>query len=48
MKKRVLRELGKIFTHEAKVESVENPVEKVFNEVMDEIVKPKRRKKKEE
>lgn len=48
MKKRVLRELGKIFTHETKVESVEKPVEKVFNEVMDEIVKPKRRKKKEE
>ena len=46
MKKRVLRELGKIFTHE-KVESVENPVEKVFNEVMDEIIKPKKRKKKE-
>jgi hypothetical protein len=47
MKKRVLRELGKIFTHETKVESVENPVEKVFNEVIDEIVKPKKTKKKE-
>lgn len=47
MKKRVLRELGKIFTH-SKVESVENPVEKVHNEVIEEIVKPKRRKKKEE
>ena len=46
MKKRVLREQGKIFTHE-KVESVENPVEKVFNEVIDEIVKPKKTKKKE-
>ena len=48
MKKRILRELGKIFSHE-RVENVENPVEKVHNEIMDEIVKPKRtRKKKEE
>ena len=27
MKKRVLRELGKIFSHETKVENVEKPVE---------------------
>ncbi len=47
MKKRILRELGKIFTHETKVESVENPVEKVHEEVMEEIIKPKRSKKKE-
>ena len=47
MKKRVLRKLGKIFSHD-RVDNVENPVEKVHNEVMDEIVKPKRRKKKEE
>lgn len=47
MKKSVLRELGKIFSHD-KVDNVENPVEKVHNEVMDEIVKPKRKKKKEE
>ena len=47
MKKRVLREQGKIFSHD-KVENVENPVEKVFNEVMDEIVKPKKARKKKE
>ena len=39
MKKRVLRELGKTFTHETKVESVEKPVE---NEV-----KPRKTRKKE-
>lgn len=42
MKKRVLREQGKIFTHEEK-----EPMEKVFEEVVDEIVKPKKRNKKE-
>lgn len=44
MKKSKLRELGIIGD---KAENVENPVEKVFNEVIDEIVKPKRKKKKE-
>jgi hypothetical protein len=39
MKKRVLRELGKIFTHE-KVESVEKPVENT--------AKPRKSRKKEE
>ena len=47
MKKRVLREQGKIVSND-KVENVENPVEKVFNEVMDEIVKPKKPRKKKE
>lgn len=47
MKKAKLRELGKIANHNVRVESVENPVGKVFNEVMDEIVKPKSKKKKE-
>ena len=40
MKKRVLRALGKIFTHEPKVESVEKPVENT--------AKPKKSRKKEE
>lgn len=44
MKKSKLRELGIIGD---KVESVENPVEKVFEEVIEEIKKPRGRKKKE-
>lgn len=45
MKKAKLRELGKIASHNVRVE---NNMEKVFNEVIDEIVKPKRSRKKKE
>ena len=47
MKKRILRELGKIFTHDH-VENVENPVEEIHEEIIEEIRKPRGRKKKEE
>lgn len=43
MKKKVLRELGKIFTHEV-VEKVENPVEEIHKEVIKEIRKPRGKK----
>lgn len=47
MKKQVLRALGKIFTHEH-VEKVENPVEEIHEEIIEEIRKPRGRKKKDE